>query len=369
MKRYFVLSLCGTSLLTNGATKEEGTSVKVHANKQNEQAIESGDRKTLQDLIDRTKSELLKADAQKATRTSAELNALFKLYEGQLDKAKNDQHWLLCTDTWLGRQTGELIEEKLKQWGISSVQIYQPRDLRTEELYTFQSALSDLVKWCDGIIKPCRENYHIVFNLTGGFKSIQGFLQTLATFYADEAIYVFESGEELLRIPKLPIRLDADHVVRQRLHVFRRLANGLPHDPEQGPTYDISETLLLRMDNDVSLSLWGDLVWKQTHKDIYREKLWPSPSEKIVYGQKFPESVENLSPDRIELVNKRIDQLAVYLECGYNLSSLDVKPLQGGGIENCTHEFDAWHDQDAKRMYGRLESGVFTIERLDNALH
>ncbi len=371
MKPKFVLSLCGTSLLTNGATGYERALITRHANVKDEQDIKHEERESLRARIDHVYSTLQEAAEHQITDMSAELNALYKLYDGQLGQAVNDQHWLLCTDTWLGKQTGKLIQEQLERRGISSVQICQPTDLRTEELLTFQSALSDLVKWCDETIEPCRSSCHIVFNLTGGFKSIQGFLQTLAMFYADEAIYVFESGTELLRIPRLPIRLDTDDVVRQHLHVFRRLAKGLGLD-EQCQLDDIDaipETLLLRLDNDVDLSLWGDLVWKQTYKDVYGEKLWPSPSKKIIYGEKFEASVASLPPDRIGQVNSRLDQLAVHLERGgHNLSSLDFKPLKGR-IKNYTHELDAWADQDAKRMYGRLENGVFTVEVLDEALH
>ena len=366
-KLYFVLSPCGTSVLTNCARDDERAVITHHANAQNEQDISPEDRAVLQDLIRRTQSKLQEADVRDLPPLSAELNALFKLYDGQFNKAVNDQHWLLCTDTWLGRKTGELIKETLERLGLSFVQLCQPKDLRTEELFTFQSALSDLVKWCEETIVPCQENYHVVFNLTGGFKSIQGFLQTLATFYADEAIYVFESGNELLRLPRLPIKLDIDDVVRRHLRVFRRLANGLGLD-EPCPLDDIPETLLLCFDDNVSLSPWGDLVWERTHKEMYQKELWPSPSEKIIYGERFAESVNPLSPHRMEHVNKRIDQLARSLECGDNLASLDFKPVRGK-VKNYTHECDAWADQDAKRMYGRLERGVFTLEVLDKALH
>lgn len=368
MKPYFVLSLCGTSLLTNQADDDERELITRHANVPNEQAISQEDLNSLYTLIRRTQSKLQEADVRDLPPMSAELNALFKLYDGQFNKAANHQHWLLCTDTWLGRQTGELIKETLvERLGPSFVQLYQPKDLRTEDLLTFQSALSDLVKWCEETIVPCQENYHVVFNLTGGFKSIQGFLQTLATFHADEAIYVFESGNELLRLPRLPIRLDIDDVVCRHLRVFRRLANGLGLD-KQDQLDNFSETLLLCFDDNVSLSPWGDLVWERTHKKIYQKRLWPSPSEKIIYGERFDESVTPLSPDRMEHVNRRIDQLARYLECGDNPASLDFKPVRGK-VKNYTHEIDAWADQDAKRMYGRLERGVFTLEVLDKALH
>lgn len=368
-KPYFVLSPCGTSVLTNCARDGERAVIDRYANARNEQGISPEDRAVLQHLIRRTQSELRKADEQRMTHLSAELNALFKLYRGQFDKAGKDQHWLLCTDTWLGKQTGKLIKEALEGRGLSSVQLYQPKDMQTKELLTFQSALSDLVKWCEETIEPCREHYCVVFNLTGGFKSIQGFLQTLATFYADEAIYVFQSGEELLRLPRLPIKLDADDVVCGHLRVFRRLANGLSRD-EPCRFDTIPETLLLCFDGNVDLSPWGDLVWKRTHKGMYRKQLWPSPSETIIYGERFAASVESLSSDRMEQVNTRIDQLARYLELKEkpNPSSLDFKRVKGT-VMDYTHELDAWADQDAKRMYGRLERGVFTLEVLDSALH
>lgn len=368
-KPYFVLSPCGTSVLTNCARDGERAVITHHANARNAQDISPEDRAVLQDLIRRTQSKLQEADVRDLPPTSAELNALFKLYHGQFDQATHDHHWLLCTDTWLGRQTGELIKETLERLGLSS-QIHSPRDLRTDEPSTFQSALSDLVKWCGENVAAWQKDYHVVFNLTGGFKSIQGFLQTLATFYADEAIYVFESGEAL-RIPRLPIRLDAEDVVCGHLRVFRRLANDLRLD-EPCSLDAIPETLLLRLGGEVALSPWGDLVWDQTHKTIYRKQLWPSPSEKIIYGKPFVKSVEKhvSDCDHVEHVNRRIDQLAAHLELGQrNLKALDFKQLKGK-VKNFTHELDAWADQDAKRMYGRLdERGVFTLEELANALH
>jgi hypothetical protein len=59
-----------------------------------------------------------------------------------------------------------------------------------------------VIRWCQDTLPGYRESgYHIVFNLTGGFKSIQGWMQTLGMFYADEIVYIFETGKELLPGP------------------------------------------------------------------------------------------------------------------------------------------------------------------------
>ena len=89
----------------------------------------------------------------------------------------------------------------MAQQGLTAL-FQRQRDLRTDSLDSFQMALSDLVRWCDEevAVAPYRHSYRVLFNLTGGFKSIQGFLQILAQFYADETVYIFESGDVLLRM-------------------------------------------------------------------------------------------------------------------------------------------------------------------------
>jgi len=68
----------------------------------------------------------------------------------------------------------------------------------------------------DNLIGYKRNGYRVIFNLTGGFKSVQGFLQSIASLYADEAVYVFETASELLRAPRMPLRLDMN-VVKENI--------------------------------------------------------------------------------------------------------------------------------------------------------
>jgi CRISPR/Cas system-associated protein Csm6 len=87
--------------------------------------------------------------------------------------------------------------------------------------------LAELIEWCEQTPPTFREKQiKVVFNLTGGFKSTNGWLQTLGMFYAGEIVYIFESQSEMLRIPRIPVAIDtaAVQIFRDHLAFFRRLA-------------------------------------------------------------------------------------------------------------------------------------------------
>jgi putative CRISPR-associated protein (TIGR02619 family) len=361
----FVLSPCGTSLLTNQASNGDRKLISKYANAKTPAEIDSQDLQTLQTLIQTAQTTLNIGDINLAAKLSAELNGIIKLYNGQF-RNPQDYHLLLCTDTWLGQTTATCISDWLKSQGVTT-EIKRQTDLQTKDINAFQLALSDIVSWCAQTIPGYKDSgYHIIFNLTGGFKSVQGFLQTLATFYADESIYIFETATDLLRIPRLPVAMAAEATVRQNLTAFRRLSLDLAAQD----TDKIAETLLLSSDGAISLSPWGDLVWEQTKAQIYSEDLHPSPSEKLVFSKNFIESVKDLQPDRLTIINTRLDQLAKCLESNgqYNPRSLDFKPLKGNHTPPSTHEIDAWADEGAKRIFGHYEGDRLVLDRLGKHL-
>ncbi|MCC5904831.1 MAG: putative CRISPR-associated protein [Balneolaceae bacterium] len=364
-----MLSPCGTSLLTKQMTgdfRKNRNLITKYANEK-ESGIPNDDLDELNKLIKRAKQELFKIPVQKVSSLSAELNAIIKYYDGQLAGHSSDIHYLLSTDTWLGENTANLVKEWLEKQGFS-VQVLVLKDLRTDNLESFQLALSDFVKWCEETLPGYRENkYRVVFNLTGGFKSVQGFLQTLAMFYADEAIYVFESGKELLKLPKLPVKFVPDEVIEQHLNLIRRLALNLPVE-------DVSvlpEILIMKFDNEAVLSPWGELVWGRVRNDLYVNRVYHPPTEKVVMTEAFQKSVKDLPADRIRLINQRVDDLSEFAELGkkYNKKRLDFKELKGSPVPGSTHEIDAWADRDAKRIFCHIEEGKIILDKLDKALH
>lgn len=358
----FILSTCGTSLLTNQAPAEIQR-INRHSNAKSIDDISAGDKEWLLSLVSQAKQKLQEADLKTVAKMSAELNGLIRFYGGTITR-NHDHHLMLCTDTWMGETVAELEGEWLRQYS-DIVEVKRQRDLQTAMVDSFQLALSDLVKWSEETLLAYREReYRIVFNLTAGFKPVQGFLQTLAMFYADEVVYIFQEADTLMRIPRLPIELMALDAVRDHLNVFRRLDLGL----KIANTAGVPETMLMSIGGQVTLSPWGSLVWEQTRKRIYREKLWPSPSDKISWGEKFESSLKGLLPERLWMINEKVDDLARYLEKGQSLRSLDFKELKSPSLGS-THEIDAWSDQDAKRIYGHYDTGTFVLDKLDKPLH
>lgn len=363
-----ILSTCGISLLINAcASQDDRSLVNKYANykTREELAMETSDAvMRLDEIIASARARMCDAQPDQVCRLSAELNGLLKFYEGQ-PLPHIDQHVLLCTDTWLGETAARIVEDWLKQQQCTA-HVMRQRDLQTASLESFQVALAEIVRWCEDTFPGYRQNaYRIVFNLTGGFKSVQGFFQTLAPFYADETVYIFESQRALLRIPRLPVRMAATEEVRRNLKTFRRLSRSL----SVADVSSIPETLYMQVDGEIALSVWGELVWNQAKQEIYAEELHPSPSDRIGFGPQFKRSVRDLSPDRLTTLNERLDDLSVYLEKDKHLSRLDYKPLRGDPCPPSTYECDAWADQDARRIFGHYEGQVFILDELGKALH
>ena len=363
MKR-FVLSPCGTSLLTNQAGREYKDIVSKNANKKGKDEVPENDRRKLEELISKVAESLRIASLEEAAAMSAELNGITKIYQGDARKSNGDFHFLLSTDTWLGEETAKMVKDWLENWSKGlAVEIYRQKDLQTEDISAFQLSLSELVKKLSVEIPEfSKKGYEIIFNLTGGFKSVQGFLQSIANFYSDETVYVFEKSSQLLRIPRLPVKMDAESIIKEQIDTFRKLALGMEVPEEE--LKNIPETLLLKIDNEVHLSPWGDVLWEQSKQSIYGEGLLQPPYNGIKYSKTFERSVSDLPRDRIALINKRMDQLARYLMKKENPGSLDFKTIRGDVMPPSTHEMDAWSDKDAKRIYGHFEEDVFVIDRL-----
>jgi hypothetical protein len=248
-----------------------------------------------------------------------------------------------------------------------TVVIHRQEGLQTREITTFQWALSDLVKkFYEELPKYKAAGYEIVFNLTGGFKAVQGFLQSVANFFADETVYIFEQSEMLMRIPRLPVKLDAVETVEKNLACFRNLASRVPYEGD----ITIPETMILRMDDVVELSAWGELLWNEAKEQLYKKRLWPSPNpEKIRYGKGFEKSTGSIEQDRMRHVNHTIDKLNRFIhDRKSNLKSLDFKPT-GREMAPSTHEIDAWADKDAQRIFLHKDgNGCYILDKLGKGL-
>jgi putative CRISPR-associated protein (TIGR02619 family) len=368
----WVLSPCGTSVLTNQPGDEDGLRklLGTHANAADPSNIPDEDADRIRDHIEKCGRSLADASPTEAIRLSAELNGICRFYGGQprpRPSGRPDEHVLLTTDTWLGRECGRLIGDWLEGQGMS-VRIENANDLKTDDLLGFREGLSHVAEWLGEEAPRWRSSgYEIVFNLTGGFKSVQGFLQTLATFHADRSIYVFRTGE-LMEIPRLPVRLETRETVEKNLEQFRPMARG--EELPAAKCRAIAETLLTEMDGEVHLSEWGKAIWTPARDEIYAERLLEPHHQQIAFTGKFRKSAADLPADRLRQVNRRIDDLARYVDSGRgkNPKSLSYKKLQGQPVPGSTHEFRAWSDRAAHRVFCHEEDDTIVLDELGEHL-
>ncbi|MGB3193515.1 MAG: putative CRISPR-associated protein [Limnoraphis sp.] len=365
------LSPCGTSLLTNKTDESlrkrliATANAKVNDLKPDEKAIIDEHLESRRQLLNNSETDL-----QEVKRLSAELNGIITYYDGQLPQSSGDIHYILATDTYQGREVADIVVNWLQKRGFNAqVQVFN--DLATNSIESFRVAMSDLIQWCDQTLGGYQENqyFQVIFNLTGGFKSVNGFLQAVGMFYASECIYIFQSSSELLRIPRLPISLDQSAVVGEHLMTFRRLSyQQLPVSDCRG----IAETLLFESDGFVELSEWGKLIWTQAKPNYYKQKLLPPLSSRLVFSPEFERSVERsqIQPDRLLTLNERLDDLSRYLDTDgrENLRRLDFKALKGKPFADSTHECDVWGDS-GDRIFGHyLAEGRYQCDRLGGHL-
>ncbi|GAB4183682.1 MAG: hypothetical protein Kow00108_20870 [Calditrichia bacterium] len=375
--RNLFITLCGTSILTNVEKElnkhpQSSSIVLKNANAKTKEEIDMVSQDNLSCYVNEAARKIEKIakmplDDPEVRKASAEINSYARLFvENKPDPT--DVHFLLCTDTWLGERTATLVQTWLKHQGVNA-QIHRMIDVRTVNTAELQVGFADLIKWIEEVVVPYREsNYKIIFNLTGGFKILMGFLQTLAHFYSDEAIYIFESGYELIRIPRIPVKLDNVEVIKNNFRTLRRLSLRLSVD--KGEIQKLPDLFLFRMDDGVTLSAWGELIFQQIKNELYKQKLWEAPCDKVKYTPKFINSVQHLPPDRIRLVNIRVDDLTRHLETdgGANLKRLDLKPLTNSPFKDSDMELDAWADRDAKRIFCHFEGDRLVLDELGNHL-
>lgn len=364
-----IITSCGTSVLTNGADPETRSWLNQRTNDP-ESRFGPEDRFRLEQRAGAAHAALLAGDLPAARRLSAELNGLLGIYGGRLPgEARQDMHFLLHSDTYAGRIAAEVIAAWLQKHGLSA-SVVKMEFMTTRSGEEFRWGVSHLVKWCEEALADYRQSgYRVVFNIVGGFKALQGVLNTLGMFYADELVYIFETGTELIRIPRLPIVLDREGVVRRHLALFRRMGIGQPVPAPAAA--GIPEAFIYIGAEGALLSEWGELVWERTRRELYAERLLDPPSQRIRYGPAFARSVEpNNGGDRMVAINRRIDQLAQYVEGGQSqaLASLHIRTLRNP-LPPATHELAAWSDGAAPRIYFHWEAGVVVLDRLDAALH
>ena len=361
----FVLSTIGTSILTNQIRNEDPSEwrslLRDSANHKMDD-LDPEAKAVIDTLADRALDKLLEDDTQINRRISAELNGIYGIYNGRLPQNSPDQHHLICTDTAQGQKTGELIRDFLADQGFN-VYIVTPEGLSTKDTAAFTTGIKALIQWLEENVPWQRDSsYRVIFNLVGGFKSLQGYMNTFGAFYADEVIYIFEAQTaDLIRIPRLPIQIDTAVIQKHRTE-FALMAAGKVYPRRE--LRDIPETLLEFLEEgddetDTGLSAWGTLIWNRTKADVLAEALLPFP--RLEYTRAFRDDFnrEN-APKTLLKLQETLAKVAYTLE----KSNGNLAPLrQDGGLQ-----FERFRKIDGIHTFRITQADRVSCEVVDGGL-
>ena len=314
----FVVSTIGTSILTNlidRGNPTEGTwfgTLRDSANlKQDELTDET--EIVINTLAERALEKLNENSAATNRRISAELNGIYGIYGDNFPTDSQDQHYLICTDTAQGQMTGDLIKDFLESQGFT-VGVITPSQLSTQDPESFTTGTKELIKWLENNVPRRESGYHVIFNLVGGFKSLQGYMNTFGAFYADEVVYIFESPTaDLIKIPRLPIQIDTA-IIEDHLIEFALMDAGKLYLTEE--IAEIPETLLEFVQENgmmfAGLSAWGGLIWQRTKSNLLSGELLQFP--RLQYRRSFINHYENLTSQQRTDLQETLAKIATALE-------------------------------------------------------
>ncbi|MBX5452952.1 MAG: putative CRISPR-associated protein [Acidobacteriia bacterium] len=353
-----LLSTCGTSSLTNNADENTRSWLNKIANKKDLPKTES---ERLQKHAAHRKQQLLDAKITERRRLSAELNGIAAVLERWAPS--RIQHFLIQTDTAAGKACAKIVQAVLEKDG-QPVQIIEAPGLRTDDFPSFREALADVTKQLEELLPGHREQgWTVLFNLTGGFKSVNAYLQALGMLYADRCVFLFEGAPMLMEIPRLPIKLVEKDEIQKHLTVFRKLEHG--YSVAESEAAGIPDALLLSDDGQVTASVWGDVVWSRVRKELLKERLLEPLSPKLAISNAVRKAFDKLEDKRRVEVNDALDALSAHLDLGKELpKSNTLRELKGNPVPPATHELYLWSDGSAGRLFGHFDEDHFIADSL-----
>jgi len=360
----FILTSCGLSLLTNFLRDNFNILPKEVYKFSNlkKTEVEKDFLALIDKAVEKLKNQIKKYSNEELRKLSAELNALISFYNGEFNN--KDMHYLFVTDTYLGEVVVDILKDFLISKGLQ-VQKFIAKDLNTSSLEEFEMALSDVIKDLSEDFEGYKSSgYEIIFNLTGGYKSVNSFLQTMATLWADKSIYIFESSNELLEIPKLPLKLD-NEIFDKYFEIFKKLEeNGVFNEEE---LKNIPSSLYIKIDKNYGLSSWGAIVWEKYKNEYMKKNLIPL-IDNVKFSKEFLKDFEKLNPSEKYQINKTLQKLENYILKNENLKSLRYHSLSGEIAQKYSHEFYPFDGNDSRRVFCNEENNKIILEKIDDHL-
>lgn len=352
MKQRLIISTIGTSLLTNQINRQIENNwygkLRDNANLTLEQTPDEV-IEIITTLQARAESFLQQANVPQIRDASAELNGIYGLYQDNLNEGKQDIHWLIATDTAQGKSCANIVKNLLNSKGINNVNPFIPEKLSTASSEAFEKGIVQLIKWMGETIPGYQNQYKICFNLVGSFKSLQGYLNTIGMFYADEIIYIFEGKQsEIITIPRLPITVNIAEIKQYKIPLAMMDQGEIPVNHEL--LLEIPENYIFSDGEETILSTWGQLLWDQCKAEIFSGELIKFP--RINYEKSFLKDYENITEPKAKIkLQKTLAKVAQLLA----VSQGNIAILKSdGGIkyDRYTHskKIDHFRVDDSQRI-------------------
>jgi len=236
-------------------------------------------------LKERAEHELSSNDTEKIRKATAELNGIYGLYNEQIEQGIPDTHLLVTTDTAQGRVAAEVVESFLKSKGLTNISTHDRSGLSTASSDIFVEGMAKLFPSIQETIKKWKKSkYTICFNLVGGFKALQGYFNTIGMFYADEIIYVFEGSNQLIKIPKLPVKVDVSEIKPYEVQLAMMDVGEISTSWEEAQK--VPKEWVFVIEPKMILSAWGELLWDQCKEELLSKEK-PLPFPKLEYHESF----------------------------------------------------------------------------------
>lgn len=361
--RRIVISTIGTSLLTNQIKRSDEAEYDWY-NQLRDTAnltLENTPKEVIliiETLKNRAIEKLDKSSIAQIRLASAELNGIYGLYQNQLKEGIQDIHWLISTDTAQGKATAEIVKEFLRKQGLVNASIFTPDGLSTATTTAFAEGMDELLVWLREEIIPLKDSYRICFNLVGSFKSLQGYLNTIGMFYADEIIYIFEGKESnLITIPRLPIKVD-ESLIEPYTVQLALMAEGVGLSSSE--VTGIPEALIGEFNGKKVLSTWGNLIWDESKDNLLSGNLLDFP--RVQYTDTFRADYNRIR-DRKEKVQLQQDLAKVsgLLKESHGETSVLFQPVDYTRYQN-SNQIDHFRVNRSLRISCKvMDGGILSL--------
>ena len=218
-----IVTTVGTSIFTN-YQKENGDSNDKIEDLKLKQQSEWDNYKDDVNSLEKTINKWLNGNDS----ASAEIKSLIKIEQ----MLKNPlEVYLLTTDTILSNIAADIIKEYFnqgKEIKIKSIELIKELQIKNSKKFA-REGLTNLIRRIEKISNNYFEN--VIFNIIGGYKAVIPYMTIMAQINGCDIYYIFEDTDNLIKIPKTPIKVD-DKLIDDNYKLIKEIDKGIDNYKE-----------------------------------------------------------------------------------------------------------------------------------------